>query len=269
MASGEFLDGSEKNYYGAYVKRTYSGSTINWRTKLVYTSSESPTTLTVTFALWFMLSGGSSTEIKIGPSSNCTAKLKVAGTQVKSVTLPSSGNSKTIHADDDWKLLTWTTTYTKGTSAVSKSVSGSLTVSSASPWHGTSTATTTITVPALASYAVKYYPNGGEGSITQQTKYYGKNLALSNGAGFSRQYYTLKEWNTAAAGTGTRYGIGATYTGNAPLDLYAQWVLNAVKTYAKVDDSIKSGILYAKVDDSIVTVKSGYVKVDGEWKLIG
>lgn len=125
-----------------------------------------------------------------------------------------------------------------------------------------------ITIPAKASYTVSYNANGGTGTISNQTKWYGENLTLSNGAGFTRINYTLKGWNTKADGTGTHYNLGATYTGNAALPLYAEWELNTVKGYTKVNGSIKQGIYYAKVNDNIIVPYIGYVKVNGVWKQI-
>lgn len=77
-------------------------------------------------------------------------------------------------------------------------------------------------LPALRSYAVNYYPNGASASTVTATKYY--NRAMTLGTGFSRPGWRFTGWNTAANGTGTAYAAGASYTGNAALALYAQWV---------------------------------------------
>ena len=93
--------------------------------------------------------------------------------------------------------------------------------------RGTSSGYLDVTIPALASYQVSYNTNGGTGTINPQPKYYGISLPLSNGIGFERNNYTLTGWNTSANGTGTAYALGATYTANSPLTLYAQWKANA------------------------------------------
>ncbi len=72
-------------------------------------------------------------------------------------------------------------------------------------------------------YAITYDANGGEGSIADQVKLEGENATLSDGTGFSRDGYTILKWNTADNGSGTNYALGATYTGNADLHLYAIW----------------------------------------------
>ena len=79
------------------------------------------------------------------------------------------------------------------------------------------------------TYAVTYNGNGGSGTIADDTKTYAVNMTLSDGTGFTRTNHSLVKWNTAADGSGTDYALGATYTGNAALDLYAQWHLDYIK----------------------------------------
>lgn len=83
----------------------------------------------------------------------------------------------------------------------------------------------TLTVPALPSYAVTYDANGGEGEISSQTKWYGEALTLAS-SGFTRPYYTLAGWATSQTGA-VVYELGASYTGNSALALYAKWLLDA------------------------------------------
>lgn len=95
-------------------------------------------------------------------------------------------------------------------------------------------ATTLYAVWQANTWKVSYNNNGGTGTIANQTKIYGKALTLSNGSGFSKTGYTLKSWNTNSAGTGTTYNLGASYTGNAALSLYAKWQINTwAVTYNK------------------------------------
>lgn len=72
-------------------------------------------------------------------------------------------------------------------------------------------------------YAITYDANGGEGSISDQNKLENKDITLSDGSGFTREGYDLQKWNTQSGGGGTNYTLGASYTGNANLDLYAIW----------------------------------------------
>lgn len=88
-----------------------------------------------------------------------------------------------------------------------------------------STAKTTVTIPAKTSYAVTYDANGGSGAPSSQTKWYGDTLKLSTTVP-TRTLYSFTGWNTEADGSGTAYASGANYTSNAALTLYAQWSLN-------------------------------------------
>ena len=72
------------------------------------------------------------------------------------------------------------------------------------------------------TYTVSYDANNGTGAPASQTKTYNVNLTLS-GVKPTRTGYTFTGWNTNAAGYGTAYASGGTYTGNANLTLYAQW----------------------------------------------
>ena len=104
-----------------------------------------------------------------------------------------------------------------------------------------------ITVPALASYAVKYAANGGSSTPAAQTKYYGQALALRgsishaattptsykvtynyNGSGQASgsatanvtRTWTFSKWK---ASDGKTYAAGGSYTANAATTMTAQW----------------------------------------------
>jgi len=83
------------------------------------------------------------------------------------------------------------------------------------------------------TYAVTYDANGGEGAPAAQTKTYGTALTLSSDVP-EKTGYTFTGWNTLANGSGTAYAAGASYTANAAVTLYAQWVIN---TYAITYDA--------------------------------
>ena len=73
-------------------------------------------------------------------------------------------------------------------------------------------------------YAITYNVNGGSGSVASQDKRTGINLTLAS-SGFTRTGYTLDGWATSAGGE-KAYDLGATYTGDAALSLYAHWTQN-------------------------------------------
>lgn len=92
------------------------------------------------------------------------------------------------------------------------------------------------------SFSVTFDANGGTGAPTTQTKKKDVALTLSstkptkscvltynaNGGSVSPASKTLsssfKNWNTAQNGSGTSYNPGASYTANASVTLYAQWI---------------------------------------------
>ena len=79
-----------------------------------------------------------------------------------------------------------------------------------------------ITVTGITNY-IYYNPNGGSGSLTSVTKSGNASKTLASASQFSREGYYISSWNTKADGTGTKYSVGATYSANSGLYLYAQW----------------------------------------------
>ncbi len=82
---------------------------------------------------------------------------------------------------------------------------------------------------ALLTYAVTYDSNGAtSGSApAAQTKTQGIDLTLATNSGnLAKTGFTFAGWNTAIDGTGTTYTVGATYSTDAALTLYAKWTAN-------------------------------------------
>ena len=82
----------------------------------------------------------------------------------------------------------------------------------------------------MATVTIKYNSNGGTGTIADQYWDYGQ-IYLSDGAGFSRAYYTIDGWATTATGSKV-YSLGQAWppSGLSPqgtLTLYAYWKANA------------------------------------------
>ena len=59
-----------------------------------------------------------------------------------------------------------------------------------------------------AGYTVSYQPNGGVGSVESGTAYYNGDFTLSEGAGLSREGYTLAGWARSAQATTPEYALG-------------------------------------------------------------
>ena len=72
---------------------------------------------------------------------------------------------------------------------------------------------------------ITYNANGGEGSVDVLPKYTGLDRTLSDGTGLSRSGYILDGWATTADGAKV-YDLGATYTADADVTLYAHWTQN-------------------------------------------
>ena len=78
-------------------------------------------------------------------------------------------------------------------------------------------------VSAQSSNAtVTFDSNGGSGSLANQTASSGANLTPLNNS-ITLSGFTFSGWNTAADGSGTAYGDGASFPFTSNTTLYAQW----------------------------------------------
>ena len=150
---------------------------------------------------------------------DCSQTATSATTSKGSVSISHSSNSS-WSTSNQTKLATYSSTYTRGTSAKTYKIYAKLT---GIDYIGVAaSANTSFTIPALTSYTISYNANGGSGAPSNQTKYYGTALTLSSTKP-SRAGYSFSKWNTKADGSGTAYAAGASYTANAAVTLYAQW----------------------------------------------
>ena len=88
--------------------------------------------------------------------------------------------------------------------------------------------------PTPTTYTVKYDANGGTGAPSNQTKKQGESLTIST-AKPTKTGYTFTSWNTKKDGTGTKYDIGASYTTDSDVTLYAQYKENTITYTVKYD----------------------------------
>ena len=136
--------------------------------------------------------------------------------------------STTVESGSGWstsnqvKLKEYDYTFTRGTSSLNRSVAAKLT--NVDRVGATMSVSTSYTIPALASYTIKYNANGGSGAPSSQTKYYGKTLTLSS-VKPTRTGHTFKGWATSSSGS-VAYASGANYTSNVSVTLYAVWQAN-------------------------------------------
>lgn len=142
--------------------------------------------------------------------------------------------STSVDSGDGWstsnqvKLKEYDYTFDRGTSSSTRNVAAKLT--DIDRVGAAMTATTSYTIPALASYTVSYNANGGSGAPSSQTKYYGKTLTLSSTKP-TRSGYTFVGWGTSATDTTADYSAGGSYTANASDTLYAIWKKTITLTY--------------------------------------
>ena len=181
---------SSKSFEGRYFK---------------FTVSQSGTSTSVNWT--FEVLGGSSLYYTASPIT-----LKINGTTVYSISSITYWDSYTFPAAKGSK----TGTYNIGSY-------GSFTVSlSGNPnWHAAETVSGTVTLDR-PTYPVYYNTMGGSGTFNAQTKTYGINLQLHTHKP-TKTGYTFQGWATSEGSTTVAYAAGATYTGNARLDLFAVW----------------------------------------------
>lgn len=197
------------------------GSTVNdyGRLGIYINLSTTATTVTATVEIYIW------TKYACSDSNNSLFfdNLSASGSATTSVGSPTVNT--TVSSGAGWstsnivKLKSYSYSYTRGTSAVTRYLYAKM--HSVDRVGGTMYASTTFSVPALASYTVSYNANGGSGAPSSQTKWYGKSLTLSSTKP-TRTGYTFAGWATSASGS-VAYAAGASYTANATVTLYAKW----------------------------------------------
>lgn len=228
-------------YYGSY---TTTGTSVKFRAYMNVTTSSTNTTYTIT------ANGGMTVTKNQSPSFGATGKLTV-GSNTKSGTGSWSGSKLT---SDTNKSLVANTSYTYTRTHATQSISVNFqTYKTSDGTSKSSTASTTVSIPARPSYTVTYNANGGSGSATA-TKWYDESLTVHNGSGFSKPNCLFLGWNTKTDGTGTTYAVGSTYTGNAAITLYAIWKPLSGIWYKENGEWIQFSKLYKKENGAWVEI---------------
>ena len=114
--------------------------------------------------------------------------------------------------------------------AGSLNVSASRTFTILTENSGTADSGTAVLSSSPSSSSVTFDANGGTGTTATQTA--SAATALTSN-GFTRSGYNFTGWNTAANGTGTAYGDGASYAFTSSTTLYAQWSATLANTGIK------------------------------------
>lgn len=187
--------------YGGYAKS--SGKNF-LKLYFTYTVTSSNTSTTVAWSAGTHVDSGYTTNAKITVAFNG-----------QSATVDNRGWGGGNH-----QMISGTITYTRGTSASTKTLTPKLTLANGN----TSTVSVSVTVPALTSYNVTFSANGGSGAPATQKKFYNTALTLSTTKP-TRTGYTFKNWSGS---NGVTYAAGGTVAAsvNQALTLTAQWTAN-------------------------------------------
>ena len=78
-------------------------------------------------------------------------------------------------------------------------------------------------IESFGSYHIRYDAGGGRGEIPGRFKTGGVDCVLSNGAALSRDGFRLIGWNERPGSRDAQFALGAVYTEDRPLTLYAVW----------------------------------------------
>lgn len=184
------------------------------------TSTATQTTVTVQIWVW--------TKYSCSDTANTLYYNNLASSGSATTSIGAVSLSTSIASGSGWstsnqqKLKEYSYTYTRGKAAVTRYLYAKL--ANVDKAGGTMYASTTFTIPKLATYTISYNANGGSSAPASHSKYYGENITLSDTKP-KREGYSFLGWATSASDS-VAYAAGATYSGNANLTLYAKWQAN-------------------------------------------
>ena len=136
------------------------------------------------------------------------------------------------------------------------------------PSGGNSAVIDDLYVSPVQSWTVSFDANGGTGTTPNQKKVSGQSLTIQ-GNSFTRERYNFVTWNTDAAGTGTNYPPGSSYTTDAALTLYAQWEKATIPVYVTPDgvNVYEADMAYINIGGQIKEADI-YINIGGQIYLI-
>lgn len=102
-------------------------------------------------------------------------------------------------------------------------------------------------------FTITYNANSGSGAPSDQSKVQGDTITLSTNKP-TKTGNTFTGWNTSSGGSGTSYAVGATYSADSSITLYAQWKPNVVTIKFNINGgTLKSSSPYAVDSNGNVT----------------
>ena len=93
----------------------------------------------------------------------------------------------------------------------------------------------TYTYSVAPYYVITYYSNNSATDTVVQVRPYGETVYLKDYTTFDHADSTIYRWNTQADGNGTDYALGAAYSEDSDIELYAVWRLNLDMTMSSTD----------------------------------
>lgn len=151
-------------------------------------------------------------------------------------------------------------TFTRGTANSSATISGSMKCTAGS-WTGqVMSVSVSVSIPALAKYAVSFVMNGHGDQVSSQSIFYGykaiePTIPVDN-------HYGFLGWYTDVACT-IPYNFNNAVTSN--IVLYAKWIKLYPTTRVKVNGVWYRGEFRCKMNNQICDVVDGFTKVNGVW----
>ena len=138
-----------------------------------------------------------------------------------------STTTTTLPASTSPPTTTTTTLPPATTTTTTTTVPPTTTTTTTTPPPTTTTTTTTLpttTTTAPNYYTVTFDSNDGTGDTTSETSNSPEPLLANT---FTNPGYSITGWGTSPSNPGTVYSLGATYSFEADLTLYADWLANA------------------------------------------
>ncbi len=152
-------------------------------------------------------------------------------------TANANGASNTVNTSFNTPTGSWSTKditsasqqFAKGHAAYNVTLSGSVTNQSGY-MNGTSSASQTITIPALARYHINFDANGGTGAPARVDKWFGEQVTIPMEIP-SRTNYKFLGWSSTRNGQAEYDAGGKYFTNNADTTYYAVWEPLYVEPY--------------------------------------
>jgi uncharacterized repeat protein (TIGR02543 family) len=131
------------------------------------------------------------------------------------------------------------------------------------PFTASTTVLDNITVYAKWMVTVTYNANGAMGTLpSAQTVTAGSSVTLAGQGGLTYVGYTFSGWSTNAAGTGTTYNAGTSYTPTGNIILYAKWRVT-VTYHANGASGTPPAIQSVSTDGSVTVTGPGGLSYPG------